>query len=97
MERHGGLITLDDLKDYRAVERKPLQGTYKGYAILTAPPPSSGGIGILQMLGMLEGSGYEKTGAGSAADDPLSRRSDAALSSPIAASIWAIPISTRSR
>ncbi len=66
MARNGGLITLDDLKAYQVVERKPLTGTYKGYGIITAPPPSSGGIGLLQMLGMLEGSGYEKTGAGSA-------------------------------
>ncbi len=67
MANNGGLITLEDLKSYEVVERKPLTGSYKGYGIITAPPPSSGGIGILQMLGMLEGSGYEKTGAGSAA------------------------------
>lgn len=66
-EANGGLITLDDLKSYQAVERTPLRGRYKDYDIITSPPPSSGGIGILQMLGMLEGSGYEKTGAGSAA------------------------------
>lgn len=67
MARHGGLITEADLKEYRAIERAPLEGDYRGYHILTAPPPSSGGVGILQMLGMLEGSGYEKPGAGSAA------------------------------
>ena len=67
MEANGGLITLDDLKQYQAVERTPLRGHYRDYEIITAPPPSSGGIGILQMLGMLEGSGYEKGGAGSAA------------------------------
>jgi gamma-glutamyltranspeptidase/glutathione hydrolase len=67
MHRNGGLITLEDLKRYQAVERKPLAGRYKGYDVLTSPPPSAGGIGILQMLGMLEGSDYEKTGAGSAA------------------------------
>ena len=67
MEKNGGLITLDDLRDYQAVERKPLEGDYKGYHIITSPPPSSGGVGILQMLGMLDGAGYEKTGAGSAA------------------------------
>ncbi|HYL35467.1 MAG TPA: gamma-glutamyltransferase [Bryobacteraceae bacterium] len=67
MHAHGGLITLEDLKQYQAVERTPLRGHYRGYEIITAPPPSSGGTGILQMLGMLEGSGYEKTGAGSAA------------------------------
>ncbi|HTQ56746.1 MAG TPA: gamma-glutamyltransferase [Bryobacteraceae bacterium] len=68
MERHGGLITLADLKNYAVVERRPLTGTYRGYDIITAPPPSSGGIGILQMTGVLEGSGYEKSGFGSAAE-----------------------------
>jgi len=66
MQANGGLITLQDLKDYQAVERTPLRGHYRDCEIITAPPPSSGGIGLLQMLGMLEGSGYEKTGAGSA-------------------------------
>jgi gamma-glutamyltranspeptidase/glutathione hydrolase len=66
MRRNGGLITLDDLRQYQAVERKPLEGAYKGYSVITAPPPSSGGVGLLQMLGVLEGSGYEHTGAGSA-------------------------------
>jgi len=60
------LIRLDDLGNYAAVERKVLEGQYRGYKILTAPPPSSGGIGILQMMGVLEKSGYEKHGAGSA-------------------------------
>ena len=67
MARNGGLITLDDLKNYQAVERAPLTGKYKEYGVISAPPPSSGGVGILQMMGMLEGSGYEKSGAGSAA------------------------------
>ncbi|PYU12035.1 MAG: gamma-glutamyltransferase [Acidobacteria bacterium] len=66
MEKNGGLITLDDLREYQAVERKPLEGDYKGYHIITSPPPSSGGVGILQMLGMLDGTGYEKSKAGSA-------------------------------
>ena len=68
MKAHGGLITRDDLKNYRVIEREPLTGTYRGYTIITAPPPSSGGVGILQMLGILEGSGYEKSGFGSAAE-----------------------------
>ncbi|MDP9114301.1 MAG: gamma-glutamyltransferase [Acidobacteriota bacterium] len=67
MSRHGGLVTLPDLQQYQAVERTPLIGKYHGLDIITAPLPSSGGIGILQMLGMLDGSGYEKSGAGSAA------------------------------
>jgi gamma-glutamyltranspeptidase/glutathione hydrolase len=62
MSKHGGLITLEDLKDYKAVERTPLTGSYRGYDIITAPPPSSGGIGLLQMLGVLEGSDYAKEG-----------------------------------
>ena len=66
MERNGGLITLQDLHEYQAVERKPLEGDYKGYHIITSPPPSSGGVGILQMLGMLDGTSYEKSKAGSA-------------------------------
>jgi gamma-glutamyltranspeptidase/glutathione hydrolase len=66
MAAHGGLITVADLKGYTVHERATLTGSYKGYTILTAPPPSSGGIGILQMLGMLDGTGYEKGGAGSA-------------------------------
>ncbi len=67
MSANGGLITLADLKAYQAEESEPLRGRYKGYDIITAPPPSAGGVGILQMLGMLEGSGYEQSGAGSAA------------------------------
>jgi len=67
MAAHGGLITLEDLKKYEAKESTPLRGHYRDYEIITAPPPSAGGVGLLQMLGMLEGSGYEKTGAGSAA------------------------------
>ncbi len=66
MEANGGLITLDDLKNYKAVERTPLTGKYRNYTVITAPPPSAGGLGILQMLAMLEGTGYEKGGFGSA-------------------------------
>jgi gamma-glutamyltranspeptidase/glutathione hydrolase len=66
MKEHGGLITVADLKAYKAIERKPLTGKYRGYDLITAPPPSSGGVGVLQMLGILEGTQYEKAGAGSA-------------------------------
>src|ERR1035441_1389159 len=66
MQAHGGAITLKDLRDYKIFEREPLTGAYRGYGVISAPPPSSGGAGILQMLGMLEGTDYEKTGAGSA-------------------------------
>ena len=67
MAKNGGLISLEDLRKYEAVERNPLEGDYKGFHIVTAPPPSSGGIGLLEMTGILRGLDYEKTGAGSAA------------------------------
>ena len=55
MKAHGGLITLDDLKNYQAKERTPLHGTYRGNEIITMPPPSSGGVVMLEILNMLEG------------------------------------------
>ena len=66
MEKNGGLVTMEDLRQYQAVERKPLEGDYHGYHIITSPPPSSGGVGILQMLALLDGTGYETSKAGSA-------------------------------
>jgi gamma-glutamyltranspeptidase / glutathione hydrolase len=66
MAKNGGLITFADLKSYKAIERTPLTGTYHGYTIITPPPSSSGGIALLEMLGILDGTGYEKGGAGSA-------------------------------
>jgi gamma-glutamyltranspeptidase/glutathione hydrolase len=54
MAQHGGNITLTDLRAYKPVERVPLRGHYRGYDVVTMPPPSSGGIALLQMLAMLE-------------------------------------------
>ena len=54
MERGGGIITLADLKNYKAKERTALHFNYKGHTIISMPPPSSGGILLQQMLGMLE-------------------------------------------
>lgn len=55
MSRHGGLITLEDLKDYRPEVRTPVHGTYRGYDIFSMSPPSSGGTHIVQILNILEG------------------------------------------
>ncbi|PHQ23955.1 gamma-glutamyltransferase [Marinobacter guineae] len=55
MARHGGLITLEDLKDYRPEVRTPVHGTYRGYDIFSMSPPSSGGTHIVQILNILEG------------------------------------------
>ena len=51
----GGVMTVDDLKDYRAIEREPVHGSYRGYGIVSMPPPSSGGVGLIEMLNILEG------------------------------------------
>jgi gamma-glutamyltranspeptidase/glutathione hydrolase len=67
MAAHGGFITIADLAGYRAIERTPLRGGYRGYEILTMPPPSSGGIALLQMLGMLEPHDVAALGFNSAA------------------------------
>lgn len=66
MKDHGGLITMEDLKEYKPKIRKPITGMYKGYEVITAPPPSSSGIAILQMLQMgeyfdLKNSGFHST------------------------------------
>lgn len=66
MRRNGGLITEADLRDYRVKLREPLVGDYRGYQILAAPPPSSGGVALLQILNILEGTGYAASGPGSA-------------------------------
>ncbi len=66
MSRHGGLITADDLRSYRVVERIPIVGTYRGYRVVTMPPPSSGGIHLVQILNMMEGWPMSDWGAGSA-------------------------------
>lgn len=54
MAAHDGTITLKDLSSYRAIEREPLRGSYRGYPILTAPPSTAGGVGVLEMLNILE-------------------------------------------
>jgi gamma-glutamyltranspeptidase/glutathione hydrolase len=54
MEQNGGSITRADLAAYRPVERMPLRSAYRGHQIVTMPPPSSGGVALLQMLAMLE-------------------------------------------
>jgi gamma-glutamyltranspeptidase / glutathione hydrolase len=51
----GGVMTADDLKTYRAIERQPVRGTYRGYDIVSMPPPSSGGVELIEMLNILEG------------------------------------------
>lgn len=54
MEASGGLITHEDLKQYHSIWRTPVTGTYRGYQVISMPPPSSGGIALLQLLKMVE-------------------------------------------
>ena len=54
MMRGGGLISYDDLRKYESAWRKPLLGKYRGYDLITMPPPSSGGIALMQLLGIVE-------------------------------------------
>ncbi|MFT7435837.1 MAG: gamma-glutamyltranspeptidase/glutathione hydrolase [Psychromonas sp.] len=54
MEENGGIISREDLARYTAVERKPIKGSYKGYDIYSMPPPSSGGIALIEMMNLME-------------------------------------------
>jgi gamma-glutamyltranspeptidase / glutathione hydrolase len=62
MERGGGIITLEDLALYQPRERTPIRGTYRGYEVISMPPPSSGGVALVQMLNILEA--YDLRGMG---------------------------------
>ena len=66
MQQGGGLITLKDLANYDVKERTPVRGTYRGLEVISAPPPSSGGIALLATLNILEGYDLAKAGFGSA-------------------------------
>ncbi len=67
MKANNGLITLEDLKNYVAKERTPLRGNYRGHEIITMPPPSSGGVVMLNVLNILEGYDIAKMEHNSAA------------------------------
>lgn len=66
MKAHGGLITREDLRAYRPVWREAVRGTYRGYEVVSMPPPSSGGVHVIEMLNILEGYPLGYLGAGSA-------------------------------
>jgi gamma-glutamyltranspeptidase/glutathione hydrolase len=66
MQKGGGLITADDLAHYEVKEREPVRGTYRGYEVVSAPPPSSGGTVLLESLNILEAYDLGKLGDRSA-------------------------------
>ncbi len=65
MKRNNGLMTMNDLRGYVAKERTPVLGNYRGYEIISMPPPSSGGAVLIQMLNILEGFDLQKLDASS--------------------------------
>jgi gamma-glutamyltranspeptidase/glutathione hydrolase len=66
MAANGGIITLEDLQQYEAVQREPVRGTYRDYEIVSMPPPSSGGVVLVEMLNILEGFDLAAAGHNSA-------------------------------
>jgi gamma-glutamyltranspeptidase/glutathione hydrolase len=66
MQKGGGLITAEDLAQYEVKEREPVRGTYRGYEIISAPPPSSGGTVLIESLNILEGYDLARMGSRSA-------------------------------
>ncbi|WP_182284055.1 gamma-glutamyltransferase [Comamonas testosteroni] len=66
MAPHANAITLQDLRDYKVAEREPVRGSYRGYQIVTMPPPSSGGAHLIQILNMMERWPMNQWGADSA-------------------------------
>jgi gamma-glutamyltranspeptidase/glutathione hydrolase len=71
----GGILTADDLKDYRAITRPPLRGSYRGYDIVAMPQPSSGGVVLLEALNIIEGFPMHDMPQGSVASLLSARRS----------------------
>ncbi|HEY6972495.1 MAG TPA: gamma-glutamyltransferase [Candidatus Angelobacter sp.] len=69
MRRNGGLITAEDMAEYEVKERQPIRGTYRGLEIISAPPPSSGGITLMETLNILEG--YDLKALGNRSADAI--------------------------
>jgi gamma-glutamyltranspeptidase/glutathione hydrolase len=66
IQKGGGLVTADDLAQYEVKEREPIRGSYRDYDVISAPPPSSGGVALVEILNILEGYDLEKFGNRSA-------------------------------
>ena len=66
IQKGGGLVTAADLAAYEVKEREPIRGAYRGYEIISAPPPSSGGVALVEILNILEGFDLAKFGNRSA-------------------------------
>ena len=96
IQKGGGLVSAEDLAHYQVKEREPLRGTYRGYEVISAPPPSSGGTVLIESLNILEG--YDLAKAGHRSANPfISPSKLSAAPSSTAPNSWAIPISPSSR
>jgi len=93
MGRTGGLITAEDLAGYRAIWREPASSTFRDHGIVSMPPPSSGGVSMIQFLNFIERFDVRCTRPTRCICSPRSP----SASSRIVPSTWAIPISTRCR
>jgi gamma-glutamyltranspeptidase/glutathione hydrolase len=71
VQKAGGIMTADDLARYKAIERPALRGSYRGYDIVSMPPPSSGGVALIEMLNILEGFDLAKLARAEALHDEI--------------------------
>ncbi len=86
IQKNGGVMTMKDLADYRPIWRAPVQGTYRGYTVFSMPPPSSGGVHLIQMLNILEG--YDLAAAGHNSAVNLHRMAEAMRSAYADRAVW---------
>lgn len=71
IQKGGGLVTAEDLASYEVKEREAVRGTYRGYEVISAPPPSSGGVALIEILNILEGYDLDRYGSRSAQSTQL--------------------------
>ena len=93
MQKGGCLITADDLAHYEVKEREPVRGTYRGYEVISAPPPSSGGTVLIESLNILEGYDLGEARRPGRRSRSISRWKRFGGRSLIGRNLWAIPIS----
>ena len=94
MAANGGIITSDDLRDYRIHLREPVRGAYRGYEIVSVAPTSSGGTAIVEMLNILEG--FDVAGAGFGTAEGIHLLAESMkIASRTDSSTWGIPASSR--
>ncbi len=97
VQKRDGSMTMDDLKNYVVKEREPVKTTYRGYDVVSAAPPSSGGLTVQQILKLMEGYDVEKNGFQYASVFAAFNGSDALSFSRTARRIWQMKTFTKCR